>query len=274
MRTDLHIHTVASDGTWQPERLVAEIKKEGIGIFAVTDHDATGMVKPTQELAVKAGLCFIPGVEISSTLNGDLYHILAYGIDLDNMKLQKLLENNCRLMNKKDDDSIRMLVQHGYKLDLAKYEAYENDAGRGGWKALNFLIDEGLCRDAGDFFRNLFQEKHQLSFPTFPSPREVIEVILQAGGLPVLAHPGVSLCGKQELEAVLEAFYALGIQGIECYHSLHDADTTERCCAFCREKGLQITGGSDCHGDFIPSRKLGVPHLDDKTLRIERILNP
>ena len=94
IKVDLHIHTNASDGTWTPAETVAAVKLAGIGLFSVTDHDATGNVAPTARLAAAAGLAFIPGVEISATLAGRLFHILGYGVDPENEALAAVVAAN------------------------------------------------------------------------------------------------------------------------------------------------------------------------------------
>jgi len=268
VRSDLHIHTTASDGTWTPQRLVSEIKDNGIQIFSVTDHDSVENIAVTAKLAKEEGIRFLPGVEVSTTLEGKLFHILGYGIDPDNPLLRQLLWHNTELMMKKDDDSIKMLIEEGHAIDFDGYLAYENDVSRGGWKALNYLIDAGLCRDAVDFFTRLFKGIH-LVFPVFPSPREVIEAINKAGGIAVVAHPAGNFSRKMNLEKVLDAFYREGIEGVESFHPEHDEEKTAFCCEWSLQKGLYLTGGSDCHGDFIRSRTLGNPEVRMRQLRLE-----
>lgn len=270
MRSDLHIHTTASDGTWEPARLIAEVKRQGIEVFAVTDHDTVANLTLTARLAGEAGLRFVPGVEISTTYEGRLFHILGYGIDPDNPSLRQLLSHNTRLMTKKDDDSIKMLIEEGAALDFESYLAYDNDYTRGGWKALNFLIDSGLCNDAADFFTRLFKGLHHV-FPVFPPPREVTEIIKQAGGIAVLAHPAGSFSRKMNLESVLASFCREGIEGVEVFHPDHDQEKTVFCRDWSLQKGLYITGGSDCHGDFIESRRLGTPEVRMRQLSFGKI---
>jgi predicted metal-dependent phosphoesterase TrpH len=274
MRIDMHIHTSASDGTWTQEQLVKEVKNKGIQIFALTDHDTVDNISPTRALAKEAGLFFLPGIEISSTLHGHLFHILAYGINPLDTNLQQLIKENTRLMHEKDDDSINTLIEHGYKIDYERYLNYENDISRGGWKALNFLIEEGICRDTSEFFGGTFNELLNQAFPTFSLPEKVIEIIVGAGGIPVLAHPGVTLYNKYSLEELLEEFYNRGIQGIETFHPQHDEETSKTCYEWALQKDLQITGGSDCHGDFIHYRKLGVPEIYVSQLKVDKILSP
>ncbi|MCR4442657.1 MAG: PHP domain-containing protein [Peptococcaceae bacterium] len=271
MRADLHIHTTASDGSWTPGMLVGALKKKGISMFSVTDHDSVSNLSETQELAREEGLCFIPGVEISTSVQGNLFHILGYGIDPANRRLNELLQHNTDLMNKKDDDSIRTLIKQGYRLDFEKYRNYRDDGTRGGWKALNFLIDEGLCKDAGDFFTNLFTEKYRLEFPVFPPPEEVIKTVTEAGGVPFLAHPAGNLHKRLNLPEVLEHFTQLGITGIECWHPEHDREEVNFCLDWCRKGRLDISGGSDCHGVFIKTRQLGNPQVFLEQLKLDRL---
>lgn len=273
MKVDLHLHTSASDGTWDPERLLAEVQKKEIGVFAVTDHDTVVNTLIVRGLAQDAGLYYVNGVEISATLENNLFHILGYNIDPADPELNKLLQHNTRLMEEKDDVSIKVLIENGYQLDYNKYQVYQNDNSRGGWKALNFLIDEGICRDPHDYFCNIFNEQNKLFFPVFPSPQEVIAAIAKAGGIPVLAHPAVSANEKFTLEEILEVFLELGIEGIECYHPQHDHHSAGICLKWAQKNGLQITGGSDCHGDFICSRQLGLPEIHFKQLILDKIIS-
>jgi len=271
MKVDLHIHTNASDGRWTPERLIAELKNTGIGLFSVTDHDTVANIAPAAKLAAEAGLRFIPGVEISATLRGRLYHILGYGIDPENAGLLDLLRYNDALMVKNDDKSIKRLIELGYEIDYSAYLAYENDTTRGGWKALNFLIDVGLCADMGEFFSKLFKDE-PAPYPVFPHPEAIIPTIIGAGGIPVLAHPGGSVNRNSNLEKALAIFTELGIEGLESFHPEHDAEKTQTCLKWAAKNGIEITGGSDCHGGFIASRRLGWPDILYDQLRMRRLV--
>ena len=270
MKVDLHIHTNASDGRWAPERLITEVLKTGIRVFSITDHDTVKNINPVQKLAADADIRFIPGVEISATLDGELFHILGYGINPANPGLQDILTYNIGLMNKNDDDSIRRLIERGYAIDYSAYLSYEDDSARGGWKALNFLMDIGLCTGMEDFFRGLFSDE-PVPFPVFPHPQKIISAIAGAGGIPVLAHPGGSVNSTSRIEKVLATFLELGIQGIESFHPEHDLQKTKICLDWSARNNLQITGGSDCHGGFIRTRRLGSPEIMLKQLKLKKL---
>lgn len=270
VRVDLHIHTIASDGTWTPAETVAAVRSAGVGLFAVTDHDTAASVALTGRLAAEAGLGFLPGVEISTTLAGHLFHILGYGIDPEGAALRRILAANTALMEEVDHDSIRKLVAAGFPVDYAEFCAYDHDPGRGGWKSLSYLIDKGLCTGVGDFFAELFNAKRGIVFPDFPHPAEAIAAIKEAGGVPVLAHPGSDFHGPA-LEETLDMFAAEAIEGVECFHLCHDAATTRRAVEWCDRHDLLITGGSDCHGGFVPARRLGVPEIRLGQLRLGKL---
>lgn len=258
MRADLHIHTTASDGSWTPEQLVNKVRKAGIKLFAVTDHDSVRNIPLTRQLAAEAGIDFLPGVEVSTTTGNTAFHILGYGIDPAAADLQRVLRHNTELLEEVDRDSIRKLIADGFKIDYDEYCAYRHDPARGGWKSLSFLIEKGFCRDVKDFFANLFTTDRGIFFPEFLPPAEVIGAIKAAGGMAILAHPGSDFHGPS-LEETLDYFRHEEIAGLECFHPGHDAATTRRVLTWCRKNELLVTGGSDCHGVFVPQRRLGLP---------------
>lgn len=260
VRADLHIHTTASDGTWTPAELVRHALAAGLGLIAVTDHDSVGNVEETGRLARAAGLAFLPASEICATKNGIMFHILGYGIDIGNKELQELLAHNWNLLLDKDVESIRLLADEGWAVDPEEYARYDYDRRRGGWKALAYLIDKGFCTGVGDYFRDIFTPEHNLGFPEFPPISQVIKAIHAAGGAALCAHAASGFHGPG-LGNVLELLADEPLDGFECYHSGHSAQDTQKLLAHCRAGGLMISGGSDCHGSFVPGRFLGEPHV-------------
>lgn len=269
MRADLHIHTIASDGTWTPEEVVASVRAAGLGLFAVADHDTMGSIPAVADIVrhTPGAPAFLPAVEISTALNGTLIHILGYGVPADDLHLNELLTANRERLEWVNEETLRRMKTVGYPVDLAAYEQYQNDQTRGGWKGLNFLIDNGLCRDVVDFFTRIFVDPVRPPMPDFPHPSEAVRRIREVGGIPVLAHPGYSLRGGGSLEEALTPFLEFGVAGVECHSPYHDAETTACCRTFCARHGLLITGGSDCHGGF-NDRQLGVPPIRVEDLQL------
>lgn len=259
-RVDLHLHTTASDGTWSPEELVSNLVKAGIELFAVTDHDSTENLNDVAALAHQSGLGFIPGVEINTSYKGRNYHILGLGIDPVNTKLQTLLNTNKKLMDAKDDDSIRYLETKYSALSFSEYQAYTNRRERGGWKALNYLIDKKLCHNHQDFFQLFKEWGNPFEKLTFAAPAEAAAAIHDAGGVSILAHPGASFYDP-DYQTLVGLMIGQGIKGIECYHPENNRAITDYCLEICRENHLAVTGGSDCHGEFVCGRCLGTTEI-------------
>lgn len=267
MRVDLHIHTTASDGCWTPERVVAGVRAEGIELFAVADHDSVGSVRRVEELAHEAGIAFLRGTEISTIEEGALFHILGYGIDLENPALWALLRENRAKLEATDDRDVQQLIKMGLPLDYEEYRAYDYDRTRGGFKSLNFLVDKGYCTGPRDFFDRIRSQLNHY-WPDFPPPAVAAAVIRKAGGVPVLAHPGASLRNHGGVtEETLAPFLGRGIGGMECYSQYHDEATTAFCVEWCVRHDLLVTGGSDYHGGFV-GRQLGIPMVDTSQLRL------
>jgi predicted metal-dependent phosphoesterase TrpH len=266
MRADLHIHTTASDGCWPPERVVAEVRARSIDLFAIADHDTISSVPRAETLAREAELAFLRGVEVSAHLDGHLFHILAYGFDLEAPALAALLHENRARADRYNDNIIRSLIAAGYPIDFDEYAAYEYDRTRGGWQVLNFLMDQGVCTSLRDYFDNLLAEL-PVEYPLFPHPAEAVAAIREANGAPILAHPGGSLRHTSVTEETLRPFLDFGIAGLECYSQYHDDATTRFCLDWCSRHDLLVTGGSDCHGGFV-GRELGVPVVDVAALRL------
>jgi 3',5'-nucleoside bisphosphate phosphatase len=266
IRADLHLHTTASDGRWTPEQLINEIRRAGIGLFAVTDHDSLDSLAQTGQLVRGSGLRFLPGVELSARLNGHGYHLLAYGFDPDDQNLVALVEANNARLAASGDQAVRMLAQRGYPISLDDYSDYIWDRRRGGWKALNFLIDRGICRDVHSYFGETFAGELSHPQPEFPAPEEVIAVARQAGGVVILAHPGVLFYNGIDTRR-LDALVDMGIEGIECYSFHHDEAAARHFLAYSRSRNLLVTGGSDCHGGFA-GRPLGMPPIYASALRL------
>jgi predicted metal-dependent phosphoesterase TrpH len=224
-----------------------------------------------EELALQSGLAFLRGVEVSTSLNGHLFHVLAYGFEPDSPGLNVMLDENRFRLDRASEDVLRLLAAAGHDLDLDDFAAYEDDPSRGGWKALNFLIDRGLCKGVGDYFRTLTADL-PLPLPRFPHPAEAIAVIREAGGVPVLAHPGGSLRHVGVTFETLRPFLDFGIAGVECYSHYNDRPVTRCCLDWCTRYDRLITGGSDCHGGFV-GRELGVPVVDVADLRLGELMD-
>jgi predicted metal-dependent phosphoesterase TrpH len=256
LRVDLHLHTTASDGRWTPGELVAEVRQAGIQLFAITDHDSMGSLAEASERVGGSGLGLLLGIELSARLDGQLFHLLGYGFDPTDPDLNGLVRANGARLAEAGDGAIRMLLDAGYSISLDEYATYSWDRRRGGWKALNFLVDCGYCHDVRSYFDELFVDIPHPE-PEFPTPEEIIMTIRQAGGVAVLAHPSLYFGNGLDLKR-LDQLVEMGIEGVECYSSYHDQAMTQALLDYSRRRLLLVTGGSDCHGGLV-GRTLGMP---------------
>ncbi|MDO8685239.1 MAG: PHP domain-containing protein, partial [Clostridiales bacterium] len=189
---DLHLHTIASDGTWSASFLVKKLLENDVVLFAVTDHDSIESLSEAENAAKKACLSFIRGIEISSIYDGVVFHILGYNILPEHHAITEVIEYNRNHMEEEGFESIIWLQKKGFRVSAEDYEIYLNNTSRGGWKILNYLIDKKLCTNHKDFF-NLFNgDKAPFTQMEFVSPIEAAKAIKSAGGVPMFAHPGVN----------------------------------------------------------------------------------
>jgi hypothetical protein len=258
-RVDLHIHTTASDSRWTPAQVVEGLRKLDIGLFAVADHDSVGAVRTAEALARQAGLAFLRGVEITAAADGHIFHILGYGIDPEDERLLAFLEENHAKLEATDDRVIQNLIALGYEIDVKDYQAYTYARTRGGFKSVNYLIDRGFCVDLKSYFSIRTDIPHVV--PDYAPVSDVVSVIRHAGGVPILAHPGVSFHYDGGVtDAGLGHMLDAGIAGVECYSYAHDVATAAFCVDWCMRHDVLITGGSDYHGGFA-GRALGDPEI-------------
>lgn len=270
MKVDLHIHTIASDGCWSPSELVREIKKFGIELFSVTDHDSIGSVKETRALAKKEGLHFIPGVELTSKFNGKICHVLGYNIDEEAPNLVNICNANTDRMKQLNIEQIKQAIKDGFPLDLAEFMSYKFDKSRGGGTVTNYLLDKKIFATFNDALGYVAKNLDWQS-PDYPSPGEVASIIKTARGHPILAHPGSTLLSAGLLDHELEALIDSGIEGLECYTNYHDEPLTNKFIEFCHKKDLLITAGSDCHGPLLKKRILGKASPEFEKLNLKGI---
>jgi predicted metal-dependent phosphoesterase TrpH len=272
---DFHMHTVASDGMWLPETLVATAAEAGIKVMTVSDHDTLGSVRAVKKLAEARGIRFIPGVEITIGWKEQIYHMLVFNYDLENKDLQALLADTQAQMDAKQANIIHYLKTRGYKLEgLDSFRRPDGhfltiDIGRalvkgGEVRSLEHGLD--LCRPAG------------LDRICFQDADKALSVAVAAGGVPVIAHPGRAEHGFSSASStVLQELQALGLAGLEAYHPSHSPETIEYYLDFARRHKMLVSAGNDSHTEIrkptpwnpqlvrglLERFDVGVPELND-----------
>lgn len=249
-RCDLHTHTEASDGMQPPEENVRLAKEKGLAAVAITDHDTVAGVKEALEAGEKYGMTVVPGVEISTRAGGKDIHVLGYFVDpAKELFLARLegLRDTRALRNEAIISNLRGL---GIEITLEAVVAgigreLKPDESIGRPHIADELVRLGAATDMRDAF-NKYLAEGSAAYVSPPriTPEEACNWIIEAGGSPVLAHPGL----YSDDQLVREILERGTFKGIEVYHSDHEAADSERYLTMAEEYGLIITGGSDFHG--------------------------
>ena len=268
MFVDLHIHTNASDGTWDRHELTEKLMENDIDLFSITDHDTIENSKAIIDELEGHRLKYAIGAEISCTYMDKTYHVTAYSFDPNDTSLLQLLQENRRVWNDNNARMIKLLEADNPRVDYSKYKSYHYETNRGGCKSLNFLLDLGLVKDSPEHC-NLLEKLGNRLF--YKDPETIISTIKRAQGVSFLAHPNVYFQGQNLPTEQLKKWIEFGVSGIECYSSRPGLVMSEDYARFCKKNNLLISGGSDCHGTFL-SRKLGNPRITLDTLNMGSLL--
>jgi predicted metal-dependent phosphoesterase TrpH len=243
---DLHLHTTASDGTSSPAELVALAAGAGLRTIAVTDHDTTASVSDVAALAARRGLSVVPGVEVTSVLEGHDVHVLGYFLDTEASSLAQLLADVRAARDGRAREIAARLAEAGVPIDVDALMCSTGTAAKAIARPqiARALVAAGHVQSVAEAFdRFLSEGRAAYVAHCGPSPAEAIWAIACAGGIASLAHPG-TLGHDHIIPGLVEA----GLTAIEAYHSAHDVPTTTRYVAMAAAHGLAITGGSDFHG--------------------------
>lgn len=257
---DLHSHSSASDGTLSPSGLAAAAKKAGLSALALTDHDTISGVDEFMSAAEENGIEAVAGVEISAKYKTEM-HILGLLIDYkDTGFVQKLeyLRQNRRDRNRKVLDLIRA---NGMDISDEEVTGQKNGASLeniGRAHLARAVVRKGYAQDIQDAFDKYLKKGRScyVERVTF-SPRESIEMIKNAGGCAVLAHPCYITQDRDELEKLLRELAGYGLDGFECMYSDYSPEYQQMCMDIADKTGLLKSGGSDFHADMRPDVKLG-----------------
>ena len=250
---DLHVHTAYSDGTFTPAQLVEEGIRAGLSAVAVVDHDTVAGVPLVLEAARQTSLEIIPGIELSAEYEGIEIHILGYLLDYRNSILQEKLE----YLKKNRVERIYKILDNLKKMGVAlNPESVFAIAGGGTVGRLHIaraLVQEKIVSSIFEAFQRYIGDRSPAYVLGFKfSPRQAIQVIKDAGGIPVLAHP-YSLRNDDLIPTLIDA----GLMGLEVYYPEHSQSMTNYYADIARKRFILLTGGSDCHGAAKPGVKIG-----------------
>jgi predicted metal-dependent phosphoesterase TrpH len=245
-RADLHLHSKFSDGEDEPAELVRKASRKGLSVISIADHDTIEGVSE----AVRAGEEFqvevIPAVELSTMFHNLDIHILGYLIDMENQRFNQALDRFARARRVRAEKMVKNLRAQGLSIDFADVEMLAGKGTIGRPHVALALIKRGVVRSFDEAFYNYigthcpaYVRKYELK------PKEAIDLIHDAGGLAILAHPLVGRQGEAEIMELLDS----GLDGMEFRHPRQSPEDSEKIRRIAEARGILITGGSDYHGE-------------------------
>ncbi|MBW2205587.1 MAG: PHP domain-containing protein [Deltaproteobacteria bacterium] len=280
MKIDLHIHSSCSDGRMSPEELFQEARQRGLGTLSITDHDSLDCQEQAEILAEKYGIHYIRGLELSVSFSHPDYKggkpisldFLAYEYDLNAHALMDKLADlrkhrvtrGEQILEKLNQELSRQNAERLTHKDLDKIKSSVGGSfGRPHIAA--YLVKRGFVNTVQEAFDRYLVKCNVPKMPL--SLSEASRLVKEAGGKLMLAHPndprGTSLISFtssiDEQQRIIKESMLRHVDGIECWHSRHDPQTTASYLSFARECNLMVTGGSDCHQAPVVMGTVDVP---------------
>lgn len=265
-KVDFHIHTTASDGLATPTEVVKRASELGYDIIAITDHDNTDGLEEARVAGEALEMKVVPGIEIAVvTESGKGLHMLGYNIDKDNEELKSFL--SCMICRRKtrNEQLFKVLQEMGYDISEKDIDVGKNEF-IGKPLIARAMVRKGYVSDEKQAFGReiLGSPRCREVKKVKPLAGEAIDIILKAGGTPVLAHPiqtrGIGKTGSEEffrnMDKIICGLKKQGLKGVECFHPDQDFDQSMRFIDMAEKYHLHITRGSDFHGkDFADADK-------------------
>lgn len=247
---DLHTHSTASDGMLTPPQLVEKAGSIGLAVLGLTDHDSVDGIKAAQAIADEKGIKLVPGIELSCGWEGrdSSIHVLGLFVRPDAPDLVELLEAQKKSRFTRAHKILSLLTQQG--LDVTELTEHFNNSPEkvlGRPHVARFLVEKGYIKDFQEAFdRFLLRGKPAYVPKDHVEPEKGIDVIHAAGGIAILAHPGLI----PDWDRVWEKIRTMNWDGIETYYSEHDNRDVKKFKTIVSRHNWISTGGSDYHGDY------------------------
>jgi predicted metal-dependent phosphoesterase TrpH len=267
---DLHLHTSFSDGTFTPEELARRGGSLGFAALALTDHDTLEGCDRMAAACRAEGIKFIAGTELTAELKGTEVHVLGYLVDLESRALLSELARFQAVRQERIREMVARLNALGVPLRAEAVFEIANCRSPGRPHVARALVQAGLCGSLDEAFERFLKANRPAWVPKCKmSALEAVQLIQNAGGVAVMAHPGLN-----RTDQIIPEMVAAGMDGIECFHTKHSPAVARHYLDLAAQHGLLVTGGSDCHGlskgkPLIGSVKLQYHHVEKLKARAE-----
>jgi hypothetical protein len=253
MACDLHLHSTASDGGFTPTQVVEHAFEIGLTTIALTDHDTVEGVREAQTRAQELGLRFIPGIEMTSVDRNNEIHILGYFLNSEDQKLKEALKTSKYLTLKRLASITNLLTDLGYPLTMEEVRKMGSGESLGRPHVAQAMVRHGYVNNTQEAFERFIGSYGPAYAP--PSgilPQEAYQLIMEAGGIPAIAHPGQGGRADMMQDNDIAMHKEWGALAIEVFHPRHDQFMINYYLKLAQKFGMGIVGGSDCHGSYYP----------------------
>jgi len=241
---DLHLHTSFSDGTFTPQELVCKAHQLNFDTIAITDHDTIDAIPIAERKAKELNLNLIPGVELTAELDQTELHLLGYYIQWNVDWFKDFLRSVCKARIERMRKMVGRLNDFGIDLEPKEVLSTSENGAIGRLHLANVLYKKNIVSSTKQAFDEYIGDLAPCCVKKYKLlPKEAIGIILKLKGVPVVAHPGISMSDEVILELI-----DMGIKGIEIYHPGHSKQQIKRYEELAKKHNLVVTGGSDCHG--------------------------
>ena len=244
MAADLHLHTCFSDGTYTPEELAAHAARLRLQTIALTDHDTTEGCLRAAMACQNLGVEFITGAELTAEFDGTELHLLGYYLDPHHPELLRQTARFQEVRQNRIREMVERINRLGIPLTADAVFALANCRSPGRPHVGRALVRAGFCSSVDEAFDRFLKKDRPAWVPKFKmSVFDGIDLIHAAGGLAVLAHPGLN-----RVDPAIPQLAEAGLDGLECFHTKHTPATADHYLRLASTYQLLVTGGSDCHG--------------------------
>lgn len=256
---DLHVHTLASDGSDTPADVVRMAVELGLRAVAVTDHDTFAGLPEAIEAGARYGVEVVPGVELSTIYDGVEVHVLGYYMDAGHPRLRAMMARATAERNARNETMVQRLHDAGYPVTMdALHAAFPGQTMLGRPHISEYLMRHGYVASVQDGMKNLLGRGKPFYVARYNIPlEESVETLRAAGGLPVVAHLFKYRYTPEQLTAMVDAAAAAGAVGLEAMYTNYTPEQEQAVRVLAAERGLLCTGGTDYHGARKPDIALG-----------------
>ena len=256
---DLHVHTLASDGSDTPVDVVRMAAELGLRAVAVTDHDTFAGLAEAIESGARYGVEVVPGVELSTIYDGVEVHVLGYYMDAGHPRLRAMMARATAARNARNETMVQRLHDAGYPVTMdALHAEFPGQTMLGRPHISEYLMRRGYVASVQDGMKNLLGRGKPFYVARYNIPlEESVETLRAAGGLPVVAHLFKYRYTPEQLTAMVDAAAAAGAVGLEAMYTNYTPEQEQAVRVLAAERGLLCTGGTDYHGARKPDIALG-----------------